>query len=281
MATKIRRPEYTGTNRCLPCTVLNAIIAAGVASLLFVVVDPRLGVLSFVAFAVTIYVRGYLVPGTPTITKTYAPEVLLRPFGFGEHEHPPIERSPTAANLMDSNARGVLSTTGVVSESDSDARLTTDFRSGWRDRMRSIRKRELDRADVLELFDADTVSDQGRLSFVIDKHTLRRWESEAALIADIAAADELRSRSAEWSEFDIPKRTEIFTGVRLLLQHCPACDGPLSMTTDRADPCCRKPYTVAESVCRECGDTVAAVSVPGRHSSIDAVFCALIAEQSD
>lgn len=260
MTTRIRRPEYTGENRCVPCTVLNAAIAAGAAGVVAVVVGMWLGVVSFVAFGAAIYLRGYLIPGTPTITETYAPEVLLRLFG----KQPVTGRSaPVAEPTEQSDSAHVLSATGVVEFQDGDVHLMPDFRRGWRERIQGVREHGPERADVREAFDADEVAEHGHLSFVIDGTELHRWESEAALVADIAAAAELRSRSVDWSAFDIAKRTDICTGLRLLAQHCPTCDGPVSTTKNRVDPCCRKSYTIMESVCQACSETIVAVTVPG------------------
>ncbi len=87
---RLRRPEYTGENRCLPCTVVNAALAAlaatGVGSGLVVAgvsaayaAGVAAGVLG--VSAVSIYLRGYLVPGTPALTKRYFPPWLLSLFG--------------------------------------------------------------------------------------------------------------------------------------------------------------------------------------------------------
>jgi hypothetical protein len=224
-----------------------------------VVVGVWLGVISFVAFGATIYLRGYLVPGTPTITETYVPEALLRLFGT----HPVTGRSvPVAEPTEQSESEHVLSAAGVVEYQDGDVHLTPDFRKGWRERIQDVRRRGPERADVCEAFDADEVAEHGRLSFVLDGTELHRWESEAALVADIAAGAKLRSWSADWSAFDTAKRTDVCTGLRLLVQHCPACDGPVSTTKNHVDPCCRNSYTGVESVCQACSETIVAVTVP-------------------
>jgi len=76
----LKQPEYTGENRCEPCTVLNLVIAAVVGSL--VARKSRLGGLVAVGVSIAlIYLRGYLVPGTPTLTKRYLPPAVLRWFG--------------------------------------------------------------------------------------------------------------------------------------------------------------------------------------------------------
>jgi hypothetical protein len=76
---QLRQPAYTGDNRCLPCTAVNIVIAV-VVSAFASIVSPVLGVGVFVLSLVAIYVRGYLVPGTPTLTKRYFPERVLRWF---------------------------------------------------------------------------------------------------------------------------------------------------------------------------------------------------------
>ncbi|WP_226004849.1 hypothetical protein [Natrinema salinisoli] len=76
----LKQPEYTGENRCEPCTVLNLVIAAVVGSL--IARKSRLGGLLAITVSVAlIYLRGYLVPGTPTLTKRYLPPEVLRWFG--------------------------------------------------------------------------------------------------------------------------------------------------------------------------------------------------------
>lgn len=69
----IRRPEYTGENRCMPCTVLNLIVGAAMSGLLALTVSPVAGGLGLVVSVAAIYLRGYLVPGTPTIMARYPP----------------------------------------------------------------------------------------------------------------------------------------------------------------------------------------------------------------
>ncbi|WP_440766466.1 hypothetical protein [Natronorubrum sp. DTA7] len=77
---ELKQPEYTGENRCEPCTILNLAIAAVVGSL--VARKTKLGGLAAVGISIgLIYLRGYLVPGTPTLTKRYLPPEILRWFG--------------------------------------------------------------------------------------------------------------------------------------------------------------------------------------------------------
>src|SRR6056297_2692903 len=76
----LRQPKYTGENRCEPCTVLNLSIAAVGSSL--IARKSRLGGLLAIGISIAlIYLRGYLGPGTPTLTKHYLPSAVLRWFG--------------------------------------------------------------------------------------------------------------------------------------------------------------------------------------------------------
>ncbi len=82
----LRQPEYTGENRCLPCTVVNLVIAAAIAVALGRRSKAK-GALAFATSAVLIYLRGYLVPGTPAMTKRYLPREVLA--WLGKDTEPP------------------------------------------------------------------------------------------------------------------------------------------------------------------------------------------------
>ena len=80
---RLERPEYTGENRCGACTAVNLLLAAGLAALLGRR-NRALGLLAFLGSAALVYLRGYLVPGTPELTKRYLPEAVLALFGKDE-----------------------------------------------------------------------------------------------------------------------------------------------------------------------------------------------------
>ncbi|OAQ53128.1 hypothetical protein HTG_09860 [Natrinema mahii] len=102
---ELRQPEYTGDNRCEPCTVLNLVIAAILGSI--VARKSRLGGLVAVGVSIAlIYFRGYLVPGTPTLTKRYLPPAVLR--WFGKDPEPAV-------------ASGLGSGDGPTTETDRDS----------------------------------------------------------------------------------------------------------------------------------------------------------------
>ena len=86
---RLRQPEYTGENRCLPCTGVNLVIAAvltvavGAGAVAAGATGPQAfvaGAAVFACAAGAVYLRGYLVPGTPWLTETYFPDWVLRWF---------------------------------------------------------------------------------------------------------------------------------------------------------------------------------------------------------
>lgn len=77
---RFRKPEYTGTNRCVPCTVVNAAIAVAI-TLAAALLGPVTALVVFVGSFASIYLRGYLVPGTPELTERYLPGRVLALFG--------------------------------------------------------------------------------------------------------------------------------------------------------------------------------------------------------
>jgi hypothetical protein len=74
---RVRQPEYTGENRCMPCTATNVVIAV-LLSVGVGVLFPPAGVVVFALSLGAIWLRGYLVPGTPELTKRYFPDWLPR-----------------------------------------------------------------------------------------------------------------------------------------------------------------------------------------------------------
>lgn len=250
-AHRLRRPEYTGENRCVPCTVVNAGIAVVVATGVAVVATPWFGVLSFAAAIAAIYFRGYLVPGTPTLTKRYFPPWLLRRFG----KEPVVATGPTSGP-----SSRPLEAAGVLRATDAGPALTPRFATVWAERASACHTAGITEERIAAAFDAESVSRLGDTSFVLNGDTSRRWESTAALAADVAAAELLAERT-DWDQFERDHRRTILQALRLCLEDCPACDAELTVETERVDPCCQKPHLVTESSCETCGAVVADVAV--------------------
>lgn len=256
VATWLRRPKYTGDNRCLPCTLLNLCIGGVLAAIIAIAWTPLLGVVVFAVSSITIYFRGYLVPGTPVITKRYFPTWVLRLFGTESVSSDRSVQGSTAGPVDDQ-----LFTSRVLTRDGAEATITPEFRTDWTDRTAAVTEREVELTDLQMMFDAETVTRHGDQSFVIDGNKSVRWGSNAALVADIAAADLLRERLPGWATTSPDRRQSILRGLRLCLDVCPTCDGSLAVDEQRVDPCCDRPHLVAQSVCVDCSAVLADTAV--------------------
>jgi len=251
---RYQNPEYTGENRCVPCTITNVAIAA-VASLALGVVSPPLGAVAFLAALGTIYLRGYLVPGTPAFTRRYFPDWLLAAFDKAE---------PTPTSV---DAEETLVAAGVLEDGADDLTLSPAFASTWAARIDEIDAErtglsddEVERIDAVELaaltdLDADHLDIQWYGEAVVanlDSERIGRWESRAAFVADVAAARELDDWVPRWRSIPLAARSELLGALRLFLERCPACDAPVDLDHEVVRSCCRD-YDVIAVSCSGCG----------------------------
>jgi len=268
----LREPDYTGENRCLPCTVLNAAIAAALAGGVGAAAAARHGTLPgtllatvlLVAFAAVIYLQGYLVPGTPRLTRAYLPDRVLGWFG----------KAPSAGNGPGEGAvdvERVLEQAGAVTEPEreDDLRLTEGFHAAWRDRIADLRERESVGGDLAAVLGVDPnrlllKEFDGIFVAYLDARDNRvgEWESRAACLADVAAANELRTRYDGWGDLGADERGAVLNSLRVFLQRCPACDGAVTVDEEVVASCCRS-VDVLAGTCRGCGARVFEVEHPG------------------
>ncbi|WP_254538202.1 hypothetical protein [Halomarina litorea] len=253
---RVSRPEYTGENRCLPCTVVNVLLAAALGVALSAL-TPVVGVGAFLASLVVVYLRGYLVPGTPELTERYLPASVLALFGK-ERVEPTVR-----ADATDREA-GVelLTDAGVFTRDGTAPPLSEGFRAAWHDRMAAWDGGDPEES-VARLFDAESVDAKSERSFVVDGNAMVRWPSRAALLADVTAGAELRARIEGWEMLDRSTRQDLLTALRLSLVTCPACDGPVETETLTDDPCCQPEYTAYDAACTDCETPIASATVRG------------------
>jgi hypothetical protein len=268
---RFRHPEYTGENRCTPCTVLNSVIAVVVALAVGVALGtsggPAVGLVGATVVlgvsAASIALRGYLVPGTPTLTKTYVPAWVLRTF-----DKEPATRAEVSVD-DDLDVETVLVDAEALEPcaDEDDLCLTTEFRRAWNDRIDIVRSAETSRAELAETLgvDADEVTfEPFDDAFVarVDETRAGRWESRGAFLADVAAATELDRRLSGWQALGLREQSQILYGLRLFIEECPECDGLVAVEEDTAESCCRSVDIVAVS-CQECGARVFEANHPG------------------
>lgn len=257
MLRRLRKPEYTGDDRCYPCTVVNLVISA-VLSVVFgasvslaapTVYAVAAGLVFFGGALASVWLRGYLVPGTPTLTKRYLPERVLSLFGKA-----PGER---AAELSETEVEEVLTRAGALrfSEKADDLVLTEDFEIEWEDAIREVDGNP-DADDVLaEIgFDPsdDSVERHDGAVAVRDRAGLVRWPSEVALRVDLAGARVLADRLPGWSEYRPAVRATVLRGLRIFLKECPE-EGRVEMSREAVESCCSVHRVVVLS-CSETGD---------------------------
>jgi hypothetical protein len=256
--TSIKNPEYTGENRCLPCTVVNTVIAAalsagialGVASAASATAGLAAGGAVFGLSLASIYVRGYLVPGTPELTKRYFPPWLLALFGKG-----PAQGAEYDSDLDPEQA---LQRVGALEpcETGEDLCLTDEFRGEWNDEIERVKAEDASREQLLDMLDID----QGDVTFtefgdafqvLINDRAVGKWESEGAFQADLGAANVLARRYENWDEMSVEEQSQLLNGLRLFIDTCPECGGVPEFGTDTVESCCST-HEVAAVSCTDC-----------------------------
>ncbi|QLK25660.1 hypothetical protein HYG81_16485 [Natrinema zhouii] len=243
---RLEQPAYTGENRCLPCTAVNVVIAITLAIGIGVATTALVGAFALTVFLGLIRLRGYLVPGTPTLTRRYLPDRVLAMFGKSPSD------TLTVETVSPDTLESVLTATTVATEQGDGIRLTPSFRQQWNERLSRDGDPESRSDAVRSMLGADEIRRLGDASYVLDGRKQVRWESTAALAADVAAAAELRTRLEGWDALEVDERRDLLTGLRLLRDRCPACDSGVTTTAERLEHCCRRPRVGIRSVCEAC-----------------------------
>lgn len=252
---RLENPEHTGENRCLPCTAVNVVLAASL-SVAVGVVSPPAGVLAFAVGIAAIRFRGYLVPGTPQLTKRYLPNWLLNRFG----------KPPTVDGEIE--VERYLLGVGVVIDDPAanDLELDPGFETRWQHRIREVRGESAGREALAELvgvgpetLDLEWYGD----AFVarIDGEWIGQWESRSAFVADVAASRALEERAGhEWTGLPLAARSEVLGALRLFAERCPTCEGEVVFEQEAVDSCCRS-YDVVAATCTACNDRLLEVGI--------------------
>ncbi len=260
----LKQPEYIGENRCTPCTIANSVIAvAGSAALSGVLVTGGVGVgvaagAGAVALALStaaIYLRGYLVPYTPTLTKRYFPDWLLAKF-----DKLPEDGDADEPLEHDVDPESVLLEAGAVEPCahEDDFCLTDDYRSAWHDGMRRVAEAGVETDDIVSVLDLDLDLDEAALThhgeailLTVNNQELGKWESDAALVADVAGARVLAGRYDAWAQLTAADRSTVLRGLRVFAETCPLCDGDIELGQHTEESCCRS-YEVVAVTCDDC-----------------------------
>lgn len=254
--SQFKNPAYTGLNRCLPCTVLNGLIGIGIGVLVGGVVELIVGsfgllmaIFVIIICLTLIYFRGYLIPGTPELTKQYLPPWLYKWFKSDSRQPRGNGTDPTE----------LLVEIGVVVDDPraDDLRLAPVFLEEWRESIRlHWADEELARESIGALSDVDpetlSIADETRWFrvFVDDTH-LATWPSREACVADAAAARELIDWDPDWNRRPLVVQSELLGALRLFIEQCPSCGGTVSLSHEAVESCCWT-YDVVAATCEDC-----------------------------
>lgn len=255
----MRQPEYTGENRCYPCTIVNTGIALVLGAIAATVSFTLSGVILGLSL-LAIYTRGYLIPGTPQLTQTYFPDRVLRWFGKTP-AHDTLAAVPEDEDVSELGETLIESGIVHVDPETHDFTLDETFRQTWRQRMQSVRDTETAQTRLAATIDVDpeqlTFDDQSS-QFVVrhDGDYAGRWISEAAFISDLALEPTLAEWIPQWDELTGQDRAELLVRVRVFLERCPVCDESLTEAEDVVRSCCSESVTTVTTECTECNATV-------------------------
>lgn len=279
----LRQPEYTGENRCEPCTVLNLVIATLLGSVL--ARKSKIG--GGIAFGVSIgliYLRGYLVPGTPTLTKRYLPPEVLDWFGKESELDVHSGLNAVETTTPNSNAAKTLVEDGrgdekgetdgdtlsvapeahfleheIVEpcESTDDLCLSDTFQTAWSEEIDRIDTDEVSGEDAATAFGFDATDEDYEIEYYDDARVLRheitvvgKWPSQAALVSDVTAARILQSWDSEWESYTPEEKGHLLTSLRLFLETCPTSDGEVVLGEETVESCCQS-HEVIAATCTE------------------------------
>lgn len=231
--SRIKQPRYTGKDRCLPCTFVNISIAAIISGVI-AIGSPMVGAGIFLISIVVIYFRGYLIPGTPTLTKRYFPKQLLKVFGKGPLKDS-IQSDFKGKSTEWIDRESLLSRLKVVEKRDKDLHLTDEFESSWKNYMNSMDESE--RSSILQNTSDHSSSDirfedgeHDHFAAYVEETPIGRWESSAAFKADMAAIALFNDQKSKvWDSLSAHEQNEVVGTLRLFLESCPDCGGEISI----------------------------------------------------
>lgn len=244
---RVRNPAYTGANRCYPCTAVNlGLVAVAAAGTWFL--WPPLGAAVALAGVVTTALWGYVVPGTPALTKRYMPDRILAWF----------DKAPTGDALDGIDAEAYLRDAGVIVDGDDGdihvsevtfERVAAGVAAFANDDERLAAA--LARTIGLDP-DEVTVSSSGvGYGARVGIQPAGRWESRVALATELAADEVFGRLIGGWRALPADTRGALLGAFRLALDRCPACDGEVSLGSDTVESCCRA-YEVVVATCTGC-----------------------------
>lgn len=263
----IQQPLHTGENRCFPCTVINitlAFVTSIVIALILMertteVISVVISGCAFVSSVIIVWLRGYIVPGTPTITKRYMPNKLLRLFGKPSKElKPQIGGIGKSIKSVQINLQKILMEARAIEPclDTDDLCLSGYFARQWDDTLDAIGEYP-DPEIVIDVFGFNFTNINfnehgGAVSVRSGNRLIGKWPSRTALRIDIAGCQLLSSMVPDWGELTPHERSQIVAGLRIFLEKCPG-GGPVKLQEETVESCCSS-HEVVSLICSESGE---------------------------
>lgn len=228
----LRRPEFTGANRCWPCTAVNAVVLA-VAVVALAWVRPLPAAVLAVVGAAGIYLRGYVVPYTPRFAPKLAARLPGNVFGHGA-------RTGSLEDVRGADADGEdvlesLVAAGVVTVDGETLGLREDWAAAWRARMDALADSPDGLVDAAE-GDVDGIEsarveavDSGR--YLVVTGDSAAWLPWPVAVAEVGAVQALAD-----SDVPVALRGLAAHALCAFLEACPVCGG--DVVEGPADDCC-------------------------------------------
>jgi hypothetical protein len=262
----LRKPEYTGENRCMACTVVNSVLAVALAGVVGAGASVA-GTSPLIATAAaatvlalsagSIWLRGYLVPGTPELTKAYMPEWMLAWFGKAPEQSSGLDTDDVDPEDVDVDPERVLLDASAVEpcEDVDDLCLSESFADAWQTEMDAAG--DVNVEDALATFgfqedDYELTRHDDAVLLNRGPHRVGQWPSEAALVADVAGARALEERYPEWSDMEPVAKGRVLNGLRVFLETCP--DGSAAQFNEETVESCCSSYDVVTVECSGTGE---------------------------
>jgi hypothetical protein len=217
------------------------------------------------------------VPGTPELTKRYLPGRALRLFGKGRDAGPPAE--------VDAESYLLSAEVLVETPDGSDLAFAPWFESAWRTHLAALRDAAdaefgassvpgeavgaaetapdgtcpASPADIAALarlagVDEDGLSLRwrGEAGFAhAGNERIGHWESRSAFLADVAADRALTAHLDDWASLPLVSRSGVLGALRLFVERCPTCEGPVQLEERVVESCCSS-YEVVAGRCTAC-----------------------------
>ncbi|MFB6152546.1 MAG: hypothetical protein ABEJ40_12145 [Haloarculaceae archaeon] len=239
----VRRPEYTGDRRCWACTVVNVGILAGTVGVLTVAVHPLAALAVGAVGLAAIWLRGYLVPGTPAFAPRLVAAVPGAEAVFEKPSTPPESAGSLGDGAPEADGEQLLETlvgAGVL-ELDGDAVVPAEsFDRDWHDEMAALASRSTEGladavADVTPAAEVSVRRDERTGDEWValgdgDAIATETWLNRPVAIAETAAVRQLPDT------LDDATRRAAAARLRMFLAACPDCGTELEEGT--TVPCC-------------------------------------------